>query len=252
MASTESLPQPSDPTAPDHVSAVAPWWHTVLLLVIVLGVGVLQGLTGVSRRATHLPSRMSLYVGTLCYEYFLLGLVWLGLLLRRTKLRDLIGGRWARWKDFWTDVGVAFVFWLAVLVVVGGLSWALHFNGNEAAAFLLPQTVPEMIFWVVLAVSAGFCEELVFRGYIQRQCLALSQNVAAAVILQGVIFGAAHAYQGHKAILVISAYGMLFGTLAAMRKSLRPGMLQHATQDSVSGIASHFLTKLRHIPLIRF
>jgi uncharacterized protein len=72
------------------------------------------------------------------------------------------------------------------------------------------------------------------------------------VILQGVIFGAAHAYQGHKAILVISAYGMLFGTLAAMRKSLRPGMLQHATQDSVSGIASHFLTKLRHIPLIRF
>ena len=116
----------------------------------------------------------------------------------------------------------------------------------------MPQTVPEMIVWVVVATSAGFCEELIFRGYLQRQCLALTQNIAAAVILQGIIFGAAHAYQGAKAIPVISVYGMLFGALAAMRKSLRPGMLQHATQDSVAGLAAHFLTKLHRLPMIRF
>jgi uncharacterized protein len=93
---------------------------------------------------------------------------------------------------------------------------------------------------------------LVFRGYLQRQCLALTQNVAAAVILQGLIFGTAHAYQGAKGVIVISVYGMLFGVLAAMRRSLRPGMLQHATQDGVSGIAYHFVSKLHHLPLIRF
>jgi uncharacterized protein len=254
MASTESLPQPqpSEPAPSGHEPAVAPVWHTVIVLVIVLGVGALEGLSGVSTRAAHLPSRISLYVGTFCYEYFLLGLVWVGLLLRRTKLRDLIGGRWAGWKDFRIDVLVAFIFWLCVLAVLSVMSYALHFNGSEAAEFLLPQTVPEMIVWVFLAVSAGFCEELVFRGYIQRQCLALSQNVAAAVILQGIIFGAAHAYQGYRAVPVISVYGMMFGALAAMRKSLRPGMLQHATQDGVSGIAGHFITKFHHLPLMRF
>jgi CAAX protease family protein len=252
MASTENVPPAPDQVSPGYIPAVAPLWHTAIVIALVLGVGLLQGLTGVSTRAAHLPSRISLYIGTLCYEYFLLGVVWIGLWLRRTRLRDVIGGRWARFRDFWIDVLVAFLFWLCVLAVLAVMSYALHFNGSEAASFLMPQTAPEMIMWVFLAVSAGFCEELVFRGYLQRQCLALTQNVAAAVILQGVIFGAAHAYQGAKAIIVISVYGMLFGALAAMRKSLRPGMMQHATQDGVSGIAYHFAAKFHHLPLIRF
>ena len=254
MASSESvpLPQPPDETPPGEIRAVAPVWHTLIFVAFLLGIACLQAMPRFAQAASHLPSRIPLYISTLVYELFLFGYVWLGVWLRRVPLRNLIGGRWARWKDFWTDVGVAFLFWLVVLAVVGGLSYVLHFNGNEAASFLLPQTVPEMIVWVVLATSAGFCEELVFRGYLQRQCLALTQNVAAAVILQGVIFGAAHAYQGAKAIVVISAYGMLFGALAAMRKSLRPGMMQHATEDAVSGLAGHLLSKVHHLSLIRF
>ncbi|MFZ0786637.1 MAG: type II CAAX endopeptidase family protein [Candidatus Acidiferrales bacterium] len=254
MASTESvpLPQPPEQAPPGHIPAVAPVWHTLVFVVFLLGLAWAQATPRFAQRQAHLPSRIPLYISTLIFELFLAGWVWLGVWLRRTTLRNLIGGRWAQWKDFWTDVGVAFVFWLVVLAVVGGLSYLLHFNGNAAASFLMPQTVPEMIVWVVVATSAGFCEELIFRGYLQRQCLALTQNIAAAVILQGIIFGAAHAYQGAKAIPVISVYGMLFGALAAMRKSLRPGMLQHATQDSVAGLAAHFLTKLYRLPMIRF
>lgn len=213
--------------------------------------GFLQSLPRFAQRQANLPSRIPLYAQTMIFEFFLVGFVWLGVWLRRVPLRNLIGGRWARWKDFWIDVGVAFLFWLVVLVVVGTASWALHFNSNEAASFLLPQTVPEMIMWVGLAATAGFCEELVFRGYFQRQCLALTQNAAAAVILQGLIFGVPHAYQGARGVIVISVYGMLFGALAAMRKSLRPGMMQHGTEDAVSGIVGH-IAKMRHLTLIRF
>jgi len=256
MASTETVLQPPDQNLPGRIPAVAPVWNTVLLLAILLAVTLLQTVAqtmpGVAGRAAHLSSRVPTYIFTMCYEFFLLGLVWLGLWLRRVRLRDIIGGRWARWKDFWTDVGVAFIFWLVILGVLTALSYALHFNGAEAASFLMPQTVPEMILWVVLAVSAGFCEELVFRGYLQRQFLALTQNVVAAVILQGLVFGVAHGYQGLRAIPVISVYGMMFGALAAIRKSLRPGMMQHATQDGVSGIAYHFASRLHHLPLIRF
>jgi uncharacterized protein len=252
MASTESLPQPPDPTPPGRIPAVAPVWHTLVFLVFLLAVSLLQSMPRFTQREAHIPSRIPLYISTLIYEFFLLGYVWFGVWLRRTTLRDLIGGRWARWKDFWVDVGVAFIFWLVVSTVLVLLSYALHFNGTEAAKFLMPQTVPEMIAWVLLAVSAGFCEELIFRGYMQRQCLALTQNVAAAVILQGLVFGTAHAYQGARGVIVISVYGMMFGALATIRKSLRPGMLQHMTQDSVSGLATHVLSKFHHMPIVRF
>ena len=252
MASTETVLQPPDQNPPGRIPAVAPVWHTALFVVVLLGISLLQAMPRFAAREAQLPSRIPTYIFTMCYEFVLVGYVWLGAWLRHTKLRDLIGGRWAQWKDFWTDVLVAFLFWLVVLGVLATLSWAVHFNGNEAASFLMPQTILEMILWVMLAATAGFCEELVFRGYLQRQCLALTQNVAAAVILQGVIFGTAHAYQGARGVVVISIYGMLFGALAAMRKSLRPGMMQHATQDGVSGIAYHFASRLHHLPLIRF
>jgi len=256
MASTESVPPAPEPTSsPDQIAAVAPVWHTLVFVIVLLAIALLQAMPRFAQRNAHLPSRIPLYIQTLVFEYFLLGYVCLGVRLRRVSLRNLIGGRWARWKDFWIDVGVAFVFWLVISTVLVLLSLALHFNGNEAASFLLPRTVPEMVIWVFVAVSAGFCEELIFRGYLQRQCLALTQNVAASVILQGVIFGAAHAYQGARGVVVISVYGMMFGALAAMRKSLRPGMMQHATQDTVSGFSrqiAHLLSRFQQASLIRF
>ena len=256
MASTENvppLPPPPDPPNPwpGRAAPVAPVWHTLVFVVVLLGVSLLQATPLFAAREAHLPSRIPTYIMTMCYEFVLVGYVWLGVWLRKTTLRDLIGGRWARMRDFWIDVGVAFLFWVVILGVLATLSWAMHFNGNDAASFLLPQTMLEMILWVAVAVSAGFCEELIFRGYLQRQCLALTQNVAAAVILQGMIFGTAHAYQGARGVVVISVYGMLFGALAAMRKSLRPGMIQHATQDTVSGIAGH-IAKAHHLMMIRF
>jgi membrane protease YdiL (CAAX protease family) len=66
------------------------------------------------------------------------------------------------------------------------------------------------------------------------------------------VFGAAHLYQGGKAVIVISVYGAMFGILAAMRKSLRPGIMQHTAQDAMSGIAGMFLTKYKYLQIIKF
>ena len=84
---------------------------------------------------------------------------------------------------------------------------------------------------MLVALSAGFCEELVFRGYFQRQFHALTGSAAAAVGLQALVFGVGHFYEGAWAVAQITAYGLLFGLLAAWRKSLRPGMLAHAWSD---------------------
>jgi len=107
---------------------------------------------------------------------------------------------------------------------------------------LLPRTMLEVAVWIVTSVSAGFCEEFVFRGYVQRQLLGLSQRASVAIVGQGLVFGAMHAYQGWRALVTISILGMLFGGLAAWRKTLRVGMVAHGWQDVWAGWLSRVLT----------
>jgi len=102
---------------------------------------------------------------------------------------------------------------------------------------MLPVSGPEMLAWIVLAVSAGISEELVFRGYFQRQFQAMTGSIAAALLLQAVLFGISHGYQGLGPCVRITVYGLLFGSLAHWRRSLRPGILAHAWTDIVSGLS---------------
>jgi uncharacterized protein len=243
MASAEDVPV-SSPPVPVRAMPVAPVWHTVAFVIFLLGFAVLQTLPAVQARAAVAPSRIPTYVVTICFELLMVGYVWLfGLRRRKVPIREIIGGKWLRFSDFLMDVGIALLFWCVVWVVLLGFTRVLKFNGESAAKLILPQTIAELAIFVALALTAGFCEELIFRGYLQRQFLALTGNTAASVVLQAVVFGAAHLYQGAKGVLVISVYGAMFGVLAVMRKSLRPGMIQHGGQDTISGAAGYFLTK---------
>jgi uncharacterized protein len=238
---------------PRRPAAVGSVWHTLLFVAFLLGVGLLQYQPRLTLPAAQLPHLVTVYIATIIYEWLLVGYVWLfGLRRRRVSIAEIVGGKWQRWADFWRDIGVALLFWIVVSGVLAGLSYALHFSGEEAAKFLLPRTPLEMAVFVVLASCAGFCEEVVFRGYLQRQFLAWTRSVVAAVALQALVFGAAHLYQGPKAVVVISVYGGLFGVLAAMRKSLRPGMIQHVGQDAVSGLAGPILAKAHYLHILKF
>jgi hypothetical protein len=101
---------------------------------------------------------------------------------------------------------------------------------------LVPRGVAEGVLWVLLSVSAGISEELVFRGYLQRQLTAFTGRTSLALLLQVTVFGIAHGYQGVQACLVIAIYGALFTLLALWRKSLSPGMIAHAWTDIAGGL----------------
>ena len=53
-------------------------------------------------------------------------------------------------------------------------------------------------------------------------------------------------------MVTITVYGALFGMLAVYRDSLRPGMIQHAMQDSFSGLAFGLLKRFGKLPAILF
>jgi uncharacterized protein len=234
------------PVAEDR-SSVAPVWHTVVFVVVTLGLTGLQAQQTPKVSTMNIPTRLPVYLVMIVFALILLSYVWLlGLRPAGKTLRDIIGGRWNHPRDFWLDVGIALAFWMVVAGMLVAMRGLLGQNkeGLQAMRMLIPRTYAEMVVWVVLSVTAGFCEELIFRGYLQRQFLALTGNPAFAVVLQAIVFGVAHLYQGWKGALTITVYGGLFGALAAWRKSLRPGMIQHASQDTFSGILGSLA--LRH------
>ncbi len=101
---------------------------------------------------------------------------------------------------------------------------------------MLPERGIELALWIALSVSAGICEETIFRGYLQRQFTALTKSAPAGILLSAAAFGGVHAYQGFRMTILIALYGAMFGILAYWRGSVRPGMIAHAWQDSLNGV----------------
>jgi len=134
----------------------------------------------------------------------------------------------------WTaDAALAAAFWLLWTLVAIGLIFLLK-PGAANYTVLLPARRLETGVWIALSVAAGFCEELLFRGYAQK-ALELSSRARFAIVAQAVIFGLIHTYQGIKRVALITVLGMLFGLLAEWRRSLWPGMLVHMWID-ISGV----------------
>jgi membrane protease YdiL (CAAX protease family) len=104
-------------------------------------------------------------------------------------------------------------------------------SGTNAAQGLLPQGIVQSMTWIPVALSAGFCEELAFRGYLQKQFQAITGSAGWAVLIQAIVFGIGHLYEGVGPVARITLFGVLFGLLALWRKSLRPGMIAHAWSD---------------------
>jgi membrane protease YdiL (CAAX protease family) len=233
------------PPAQEKPALIAPVWHTLLITALILG----NSFLGSSKvGAVHgSGSRILLYGGTFITQLVLILLVWFGIRLRGVRMRDLIGGKWKTVEAFLLDVGIALGFWIVALSILFGVRVALGtidlHNMQKSVddtvrilGPLAPHTYLEAGLFVLLSVSAGLFEEIIFRGYLQRQLGALGRSAVVGIVASAAIFGLGHGYQGARMMVVIGVFGALFGILAHFRKSLRPGMMTHAFQDSIAGI----------------
>lgn len=242
------------PIAPPEKKLIAPVWHTILIVVIMLVNSYFTAKVLGAHRGPATGSSTARtwdYVFTIGFELFLFLLVWLGLWMKKFKMRDLIGGRWSSPEDFLMDVGIAIGFWFVSAAVLVALAYALG-QVNQAAVndmkqrlgSLVPRSGMELSIFVSLSIVAGFVEEILFRGYLQRQIGAMASNAWVGVIVSALIFGGGHGYEGTRNMIRIAVFGALFGILALWRKSLRPGMMAHAFQDGFSGVALYFFSRM--------
>ena len=235
---------PATGSPPRTTAAVASVVHTVSLLLILAGWSAWGYWGARHARAGQDPHRAATYILTSSWEWAVVGYIAWGVRKQGRSLGELVGQRWTSFGSFLADWGISIAFWIVAIVILKITALLLHMTGNlEKMRFLFPQTPLESFLWIVTSVTAGICEEIIFRGYFQRQFLAWTCNVPAAVLLSAAAFGGGHIYQGGKAAIVITVYGILFGVLAHFRKNLFPGMIAHAWHDGFTGFVVRLLPK---------
>ena len=210
--------------------------HLWRFLLITIGISAVMFLQARGSSPTPIASRVPLYFALIAIE---LGLVWyltVGIRARGYKLIDVAGRRWQNVLDGLIDVSLAIGTTALLRLVISPLLINLLGRWPSNTGFLLPKTMSESLIWILVSLSAGVCEELVYRGYLQRQLWSLTSSLPVALVLQSMIFALGHIYQGWKPALVTAIYGLSFGLVAAWRRSIIPAAFAHALGDIIGGL----------------
>jgi uncharacterized protein len=104
-------------------------------------------------------------------------------------------------------------------------------------ASVVPHSRHELCWFIALSLSAGFCEEFVFRGYliwVFQQMVGLWGAAAISIAA----FAAGHAYQGRRGVISAGIGGALFTLLMLIFKSLWLVMALHAMVDICQGFVA--------------
>lgn len=231
VACQPPAPAPAPPTI-GQAQLLAPQWHTQALVALMLAVAVAGTLGGQSASpiATTTQAPWSIYLPlTIVSTALALYVCRMG--LERNIFAELC--RQGRYDAGRAGVDVAIAGALVTLVILAenGLQTLLDMPESTAAHALLPTTVSAKLAWLGVAALVGFSEELVYRGYLQRQLSTLSGLLPFGIVAQALLFGIAHGEQGAWAVARFALYAIALGSVAAARRSLLPSILCHIALD---------------------
>lgn len=110
-----------------------------------------------------------------------------------------------------------------------------HVQGNLSA----------LLFWIVLSwVFGAFFEELIFRSYLLDRLKQIFGGkrigIVIAVLVQALIFGFFHLYQGWGGIILTAIGGVISGTVYVLYKNIWPNVISHGLLNSL-GFISFYL-----------
>jgi uncharacterized protein len=100
---------------------------------------------------------------------------------------------------------------------------------------LVPRTTGEYRGMVLVALTAGICEELMFRGFAIWYFVAFWPGtrigLVIAVVASSLLFGFGHIYLGMRNVGGTIIGGLFFAAIALVAGSLLPAMIVHAALD---------------------
>jgi membrane protease YdiL (CAAX protease family) len=99
-----------------------------------------------------------------------------------------------------------------------------------------PSGFSEIVAFSAMAISAGICEELLYRGWLLHLIGASTGSIWIGLLLSSVAFGLGHAYQGPQGIFSTGFVGLLLGLIFVWVGSLIPVQILHAFINLSSGL----------------
>jgi membrane protease YdiL (CAAX protease family) len=103
---------------------------------------------------------------------------------------------------------------------------------------ILPQSRSELVPFLALAVTAGICEEFLYRGFAMAAFTRAGLPAWGVVLVSSALFGLAHLYQGRAGFFSTMILGALFAGVRIAYDSLVPVVLWHVAVDVVAGVAA--------------
>ncbi len=219
------------------------WDFALILLFLGIAVPVL-GRRRV-RQLMQMPSttkmdRLSLYASTLAFQWIAAGII-----LWRTSAHQIRPDQ----------LGLALpnpALAVSVTVVLSALILLNQIMGlrrlvlqpekthgivPQLALKLFPQDDVERLAFFALVLTVALCEELIYRGFVQRVFQDWSgQSATVAVIGSAIFFALAHLYQGRRGLISTLTIGLLFSTIRAWTGSLLPCVVAHFVADLTVGL----------------
>jgi uncharacterized protein len=220
-----------------------PWDFWLIFIVL----GVLLPLRGKLRlqKLIVLPQigtreRLSLYASTIGFQWVAATVVAWRAWARGLSFEELglvVHGNWR--------IVIAAIVGAATL---GGFQWfnlrRMGRSSGKAREFMrvlaeriLPQSRLEFVLFLALAVTAGVCEEFLYRGFAMAAMTRAGLPAWGVVLLSSILFGLAHLYQGRGGLLSTLVIGTVFGTARIAYDGLVPVMIWHFAVDAVAGVA---------------
>jgi membrane protease YdiL (CAAX protease family) len=114
---------------------------------------------------------------------------------------------------------------------------------NSSLIDILPQSYKEyLLFTLLVSVSAGICEELIFRWFLFSY-IELQSDWVIAVICSSFIFGLWHLYLGWEHVIKTALLGVLLCGVYLYFESIVVAIIAHIFMDVYSGTVSYYTRK---------
>jgi len=108
----------------------------------------------------------------------------------------------------------------------------------QSVDIIVPRDATEFRWFMLLSVTAGVCEELLYRGFLT-WLVGAYLGLVAAILLVSAAFGLAHAYQGRNGIVKMGAVALVMSGIVVISGWLVPAMLIHALLDISGGVVGY-------------
>ena len=156
-------------------------------------------------------------------------------------------------KNVWQVTGITSVLIIAVFPTVTFLGWLNSFVPAPDFMVEMQESMMEMITKFLksdnalilgilhIGIVPSVCEEILFRGYVQRS-LEKSGGIVMAILVSGLIFGSFHLQITN--ILPLAFLGIILAYITYISNSLIPAMVAHLINNGGQVVASSFYPEM--------